>query len=196
MNQALQRFYQAIALGDDARTEQSVSALTAADEAALLGQLDQAESEVGWWIIRALAHCGTQAAIPALLAALANPDPSQRAVAALTLGHLYQPDALHAEQLLAQLAAHLADEDGFVRQTAADALVRCGDAAVPILTTVLRGDQQGARTRAAYALSKLASMPAAITLYHCLNDPNYMVQSYAYETLEKMGLLENVLVTL
>jgi HEAT repeat protein len=67
---------------------------------------------------------------------------------------------------------------------------------VAVLANVLRGEHQGARTRAAYALSKLASMPAAIILYHYLNDSNYMVQTYAYETLDKMGLLENVLVTL
>jgi HEAT repeat protein len=196
MSEPLRRFYQAIAAGEDELTEQAVSTLAATDEPALLAQLGQRDREVRWWAIRALAHCGTTAAIPALLNALSDADPSLRAVAALTLGHLYQPERPNAEQVVTHLATHLADDDGSVRQTAADALVHCGDTVVPVLATVLRGDHQGARTRAAYALSKLASMPAAITLYHCLNDSNYMVQTYAYETLDKMGLLENVLVIL
>lgn len=197
MNEALHHFYQAIAAGDDEQTEQAVGALTRADEPALVAQLSQDDREVRWWVLRALAHCGTTTAIPALFTALADPDEDVRAVAALTLGHLYQPGDPDAEQVLAHLAAHLADADGSVRQAAADALIRCGDAAAPVLADVLRhGEHQGARTRAAYALSKLASIPAAIALYPCLNDTNYMVQTYAYETLDKMGLLENVLVTL
>lgn len=194
MNEALHNFYQAIATGDDEQTEQAVSALTTTDEPALMAQLSRGDSEVRWWVLRALAHCGTAAAIPALFTALDDADEGARAVAALTLGHLYRPEHPNAEQVLAHLAIHLADADGSVRQAAADALIRCGDAAAPVLANVLRGDHQGARTRAAYALSKLASIPAAIVLYPCLNDPNYMVQTYAYETLDKMGLLENVLV--
>jgi HEAT repeat protein len=80
-----------------------------------------------------------------------------------------------------------------VRQAAADALALCGDDAVTTLATVLAGEEQGARTRAAYALRKIASLAAAAILFRCLNDANYMVHTYAYEGLDELGLLDNLL---
>jgi HEAT repeat protein len=126
--------------------------------------------------------------------ALNDTDPTVRAVVALALGHLYQraPDAVRG--VLDTLATHLADDDGAVRQAVADALALCGDDAVPALATILQTTHEGARTRAAYALRKIATLKAAPILYRCLNDPNYMVHTYAYEALDEMGLLENVLV--
>jgi HEAT repeat protein len=61
------------------------------------------------------------------------------------------------------------------------------------MTTVLAGTHEGARTRAAYALRKIASPAAAASLFRCLNDPNYMVHTYAYEGLDELGLLDNLL---
>ncbi len=37
-------------------------------------------------------------------------------------------------------------------------------------------------------------MKAAAILYALLNDENHLVRAYAYEGLDEMGLLENVLV--
>ncbi len=103
-----------------------------------------------------------------------------------------QPQAM--QPLLPQVARLLADDDGFVRQAAADSLAQCGDAAVPALATVIfQCKHEGARTRAAGALRKIASMKAAGVLFRCLNDHNHLVHTYAYEALDEMGLLENVL---
>lgn len=191
----VKQLQQAIADGNDEATEQVVSRLTAADTAALLPLCGDPDAEVRWWAARALAHCADTTAIAPLLALLAAAEPTVRTVAALALGQIGQRWPPPQPDLLTRLAERLADPAGTVRQAAADALVLCGNAAVGALAQVLQGDQAGARTRAAYALSKIATLPAAGVLYHCLNDPNYLVQSYAYETLEKMGLLENVLVT-
>jgi HEAT repeat protein len=43
-------------------------------------------------------------------------------------------------------------------------------------------------------LRKIATLKAAAILYALLNDENHLVRSYAYEGLDEMGLLENVLV--
>ncbi len=50
------------------------------------------------------------------------------------------------------------------------------------------------RVRAAYALNKIRSMQAATPLFRALNDPNYLVRTYAYEALDGMGLLDVILV--
>lgn len=192
----LGKLARALQQGDDDAAEQATHALTAAAEPALLAWLESADTERHWWAVRALAHCGGPAAAPALAQTLAVDDPALRSVAAYALGHLHErvPDSVRS--LLPQLAHLLADSDGGVRQTAADALSLCGDDAVPVLATVLQGEHEGARTRAAASLRKIASTKAAGVLFRCLNDPNYMVHTYAYETLDEMGLLENMLVTL
>jgi len=190
-----QQFLTAIAAGDDAQTEQSVTSLTADDEANLLTQLQDGNADERWWAARALAHCGGATAAPVLLILLTDPAPELRVVAAAALGELYGrvPDGV--QPFLDDLAAQLADDDGRVRQAVADTLARCGNDAVPALAKVLARDHQGARTRAAYALRKIATMPAAGLLYRHLNDPNYLVRTYAYEGLDEMGLLETMLVT-
>ncbi len=190
-----QQFMRAIATGDDAQTERWVPQLTAADEANLLARLQNGDAEQRWWAARALAHCGNATAAPILRTLLTDPNPELRVVAALALGELHarMPDSVRP--LLDDLAAHLADGDGRVRQAVADTLARCGNDAVPALANVLQGDHEGARTRAAYALRKIATLPAAGLLYRHLNDPNYLVRTYAYEGLDEMGLLETMLMT-
>ena len=39
-------------------------------------------------------------------------------------------------------------------------------------------------------------MRSAGVLFRYLNDSNYLVRTYAYEGLDEMGLLDNVIVTL
>ena len=70
----------------------------------------------------------------------------------------------------------LTDSDGLVRQTAADALARCGDDAVDV-EAVLDTLHDGARARAAYALRKIGTKKAAGLLYPLLDDPNHLVRS-------------------
>jgi HEAT repeat protein len=190
----LEALARALQTGDDVAAEQAALALDPTAEGALIAWLGEADPERRWWAARSLAHCGEAAAASALLQLVDDPDPALRAVAAFALGHLHARCPEAVQPLLAALATHLADEAGAVRQAVADALALCGDAAVPALAAVLAGDHEGARSRAAYALRKIATLPAAIVLYRCLNDPNYLVHTYAYEGLEEMGLLETTLV--
>lgn len=185
----------AIAADDDEQVEALVLHLTAAAEPALLILLQNGDANQRWWAVRALAHCGTAAAIPALLLTLQADDPALQVVAAMALGALATRHTADLAPQLSHLAERLADEDGSVRQAAADALVQAGDAAVEPLVAVLRvSEHQGARSRAAYALRKIATPATIPALFRCLNDPNYLVQTYAYEALDEMGLLETELV--
>lgn len=190
-------FLAAVESGDDEHTEQCALTLTAANEPALIGLLASSNSDLRWWTLRALAVCGAAQAPSAVASQLSDADNAVRAVALLALAHLYQQNPAEVALLLDQAADCLKDDDGLVRQTAADSLAMCGDDAVPALARVLfQQNHEGARTRAAGALRKIATMKAAGVLYALLNDPNHMVRMYAYEGLDEMGLLETVLVTL
>lgn len=190
------QFLDAIAAGEDEQTERCALMLTAEDSATLIALLASTDSDVRWWAVRALAACGEADAALAIAPLLQDTESSVRAAALLALGHLHQRYPAEVAPLLDDVAQRLQDDDGLVRQTAADALAMCGDDAVPALARILfHQTHEGARTRAASALRKLATMKAAGVLYAVLNDPNHMVRMYAYEGLDEMGLLETVLVT-
>lgn len=185
----------AIAADDDEQTEALVLQLTPAAEPALLALLQTANADLRWWAARALAHCGTVQALPALGALLQADVSDLRVVAAMALGALASQQPTVGTPALTALAECLADEEGMVRQAAADALIQWGDAAVDALVNVLRFSQhQGARSRAAYALRKIGTPATIPALFRCLNDSNYLVHTYAYEALDEMGLLETELV--
>ncbi len=197
MNESLTALLDAIDAGDDERAEQAALHLTAADVPALLTLAHAADSDRRWWAVRGLAVCAGAEAVPALLANLGDSDAGVRAATVMALAFIHQRAPAAVEPHLDEAARLLADDDGMVRQAAADTLAQCGDDAVPALARVIfQGDHQGARTRAAAALRKIATMKAAAVLYPMLNDPNHMVRAYAYEGLDEMGLLENILVTL
>ncbi len=191
----MQELLAAVARQDDDETERLALLLTAADEPALLALLVSTNEDERWWAARGLALVGSKNSIAPLAQSLRDGAAAVRAAAALALAQLH---ARYPEDVTTQLDAVgslLADDEGYVRQTAADCLAQCGDDAVPALGSVLRaGTHQGARTRAAGALRKMATMKAAAILYALLNDENHLVRAYAYEGLDEMGLLENVLV--
>jgi HEAT repeat protein len=146
--------------------------------------------------VRALALVGAADAVPALAACLEDADPGVRAAALRwAWGMSTRARRRRWPRSSTRVAARLADDNGLVRQAAGDGLALCGDDAVPALAALLRQSQHpGARTRAAAALRKIATMRAAAVLYPLLNDANHLVRMYAYEGLDEMGLLENVLV--
>lgn len=185
----------ALARQDDDEAERLSAELMPADEAALI-QLASARDEDGrWWAVRGLALVGGATCVPQLATRLHDEQASVRAAAALALAHLHDRLPAAVTAYLDGVAELLADEQGYVRQAAADSLALCGDDGVPALGAVLRhSTHQGARTRAAGALRKIASMKSAAILYALLNDDNHLVRSYAYEGLDEMGLLENILV--
>lgn len=194
-SQGVEQLLAAVANDDDATAEVAVTVLTIEDEPRLLTLLQEGSPDQRWWAARALALCGTAKSIAPLFALTTAASADLRSVAAMAISALAQ--RLDGDQLqphLANLTPLLNDPDGMVRQVAADALAQCGNMAIPALVDLLRHSAEpGARSRAAYALGKIGTMEAAPALYRCLNDQNYLVHTYAHEALDKLGLLENVL---
>ena len=185
-----------VAANDDGTIEAAVLKLSPADEPWLIELSESDDLDQRWWGIRALARYGTAACATRLADSLENEDATIRAVSVLALAHLFEREPASVQPILPAMAQRLGDKDGSVRQTATDALAQCGDGAVDALASVLEGNNQAARTRATAALRKIGSMKAAGTLFHYLNDTNYLVRSYAYEALDEMGLLETRLLIL
>ena len=191
----MQELLRAIARQDDEDAERLALLLTPADEPALLALLVSTNEDERWWAVRGLALAGSRHCIPQLGGCLHDAAAAVRAAAAMALSELHTHYPADVVLELDAVATLLADDEGYVRQAAADSLAQCGDDAVPALGHVLRASEhQGARTRAAGALRKIATMKAAAILYALLNDENHLVRAYAYEGLDEMGLLENVLV--
>jgi len=190
----MQEFLAAVARGDDDDAERWALRLTPADEPPLIEMANDTDMDERWWGVRGLAQAGSEVCVPTLRRRLSDEDGSVRAAAALALSclHARAPGAVMAA--LDAVAVLLADDEGLVRQAAADCLAQCGDDAVGALGRVLKAStHQGERTRAAGALRKIATMKAAAILYPLLNDNNHLVRMYAYEGLDEMGLLETVL---
>lgn len=76
-----------------------------------------------------------------------------------------------------------------VRETAADALARIGDAAVPALIDTLADPDQEVRAQAARALARMGQKaePAVPALIHALDDPNQEVRQGAARALGQIG---------
>jgi HEAT repeat protein len=190
----MQAFLAAVARGDDEEAERCALQLTAGDEPALVTMAVSPDLDTRWWGVRGLAQIGGAAGVPVVRDNLQDADGGVRAAAALALGYLYARVPDEVTPTLDEVAALLSDNEGIVRQAAADGLALCGDGAVAALGRILRNStHQGARTRAAGALRKIATVKAAAILYPLLNDSNHLVRMYAYEGLDEMGLLETVL---
>lgn len=186
---------EAIDAGDDEAAELAMVEFCRQDGVDPLLELTQSEDvDRRWWGVRGLAEVAEErpehrdAAMPALLNALNDPEDSVRCVAALALGQAKAASAIPSLILL------LSDPSGWVRGAAADALAMIGEVAIPALGDALQDEREGVRVRAAYALYKIKNIKAARWLFPALNDPNPIVHTYAYEALEEMGLLNTILV--
>jgi Uri superfamily endonuclease len=202
---AVQALLDAIDAGDDEAAERV--AQTCAGQTALLPALRPllagAEPDRRWWAVRTLAVIGGEEAVALLMPRLSDPDEATQCAAALGLGQLRISAAIPA------LMAQLGDANGWVRDTAADALAMIGEPALPVLAEMLTDGPDGSRVRVAGALrkiivgalsdhqtSELGSQfwPAIGALFTALNDPNRLVRHNAYEALDRLGLLETVII--
>lgn len=193
---ALQSLLLAIEADNDEAAEEIVTTL-AVDANILPALLDlgtSANPDQRWWAMRALAEMAENnpdardQVTPVLLDALNDAEDSIRCVAALGLSQMQATSAIPS------LALMLADASGWVRGAAANALAQIGEPAVPALGEAMQDEREGVRVRAAYALNRIKSIKSARWLFPALNDPNHIVHTYAYETLDEMGLLNTVLV--
>lgn len=189
----IERFRAAAAAGEDAKAEALVPFLTAADLPILHQMVASADTDQRWWGLRALGQVGDGASIESITAALTDPHAENRAVAAMALGqrHAAWPHAVNAA--LTQLVVLFGDVDGQVREAAVTGLAHCGDDAVAVLAAALDSAPEEVRVYAARTLYRIGTHKTAPPLYRHLEDANPLVRHYAFETLDRLGLLENLL---
>lgn len=181
----LQELLNDLTSGDETRAENAVTALTALGERAIPSLLELTRSpdaDIRWWAVRALAqspHCRTEWLIPFLTE---DPAPEIRQCAALGL-------AVKADESAIQpLVQALSDADGMVGSLAANALVKIGSAAVPALIEVVKAGTQAARILALRALAEIKDQRAIPVMMKVMEEDSSLLQYWAQEGLERLGL--------
>jgi HEAT repeat protein len=200
----VQALLEAIVADDDDAAEQVARACTGQTWLlpAIRPLMADMDVDRRWWAVRVAAVLGTPDAIPLLIERLADENEAVRCAAALGLGEL------KAEAGIPGLAGRLADQSGWVRDSAGDALARIGVPALPALVAALKDPRDPVRVRAAGAVRKIVPpalaglrtnqfppeyWPVLTVLFEALNDLNHLVRHNAYETLDRLGLFDNLL---
>jgi hypothetical protein len=175
--------------GDDERAEAAVAKITALPEEPracarthLVAALESPRADQRWWATRALAALPDAQVVELLLRSLRDDDASVRQCAAL--GLRLHPDDSTAHELVRLLN----DEDHLSAELAADALVEIGGSAVTALIEVLAGEEQDARIRAARALAQIGDTRAIPALFAVLDEDSAILEYWAEQGLERMGV--------
>ena len=170
--------------GDETRAEDAVPGLVDLGEdafPALRDMLKADDSDHRWWALRTLAQ-SPQAQTEWLLPLLNDSVAEVRQAAAL--GLCSHPD----ETAIRPLVRALNDTDSLVSGLACNALVVIGSLAVPSLIKIPKDAPQTARINAVRAMAEIADHSAIPALMSALEDDSILVQHWAEEGLERLGL--------
>ncbi len=176
--------------GDEARAEAAVAPLIGMGEEAVPALLDLIRSsdvDSRWWGLRVLAAM-PQLQTEWLVPFLSDPAPEVRQCAALGLAA--KPD----ESAVEPLVRALNDEDSMVATLAANALVKTGSTAVPSLieaVTRQTGEAAGSQSQRIHALRALAEIRdhrAIPVMMQVMQEDSALLQHWAQEGLERLGL--------
>jgi len=170
--------------GDEMHAENAVPGLVEFGEdafPALRDLLNSADADHRWWALRTLAQ-SPQAQTEWLLPLLNDSDAEVRQAAAL--GLCSHPD----ETAISPLIRVLSDVDSMVSGLACNALVVIGKPAVPSLLEISKDALQTVRINAMRALAEITDHRAIPALMAALDDESVMVQHWAEEGLERLGL--------
>lgn len=181
---ALQSLLKDLTSGDEPRAEKAVSALIElGDEAipALLDLTNSADVEVRWWALRTLAQ-SPLARTEWLVPFLNDPAAEMRQCAALGLAN--NPN----ESAALPLVHALSDEDTLVGNLAVKALVNIGKPAVPSLIEKVKSGSQSARILALRALVEIRDARAIPVMMQVMDEDSALLQHWAKEGLERLGL--------
>ncbi len=169
--------------GDDARAAAAAPLVTSEDLPALEAALAGHDPELRWWAVAGLAHIPDERATKLLLTAAEDHDPNLRAAALYALGRRGGPEAVPA------LLLALGDASDYLARLATESLVRTAPHAVPALIAALQNDPRPrVRANAARALALIADPAATPALFAALQDESILVQHWAEEGLEKLGV--------
>jgi len=175
--------------GDETRAEEAVTLLVELGEEATPALIDLTHSsdvDQRWWGLRVLAQLpspsGTSRKTEWLVPFLSDPAPEVRQCAALGLAA--SPD----EGAIQPLIRALSDEDSMVGNLALNALVKIGSAAVPSLIEVVENAPQSARIHALRALAEIRDHRAIPVMMQVMGEDSALLQHWAKEGLERLGL--------
>jgi HEAT repeat protein len=174
-----------LSCGDDERAEAALSHLAVWGPEVvepLQERLSNPRAEVRWWAVRGLAEIEDERVPALLVSALSDPDKSVRWCAGLVLRT--HPSEIAAQALLNMLS----DEDGLTRRLAGDALVAIGSPAVLQLIDALQHAEHLARLEAVHSLAKIGDTRAIPALFEALDNSSALIEYWASEGLEKMGV--------
>jgi HEAT repeat protein len=170
--------------GDESRAEAAVPVLISMDADAVPALLDLTHSHAvdsRWWALRVLAsspHCQSRWLVPFLN----DPAPEVRQCAALGLA--VKPE----ESAVQPLVDTLNDNDSMVGSLAANALVKIGSAAVPSLIEAVKHGPQSQRIHALRALAEIRDHRAIPIMMQVMQEDSALLQHWAQEGLERLGL--------
>jgi HEAT repeat protein len=174
-----------LSCGEDDTAEQALSHIAewGPDVVDILHQrLAEPEVDVRWWAVRALAEIDDERVPGLLVEALSDTDQAVRWCAGLAL-------RTHpSEQSIPTLMRLLSDEDALSRRLAGDALAAVGETAVPQLLGAANIDEHLPRLEAMRALAKIGDKRAIPIFFEALDDPSALVEYWAGEGLEKLGV--------
>lgn len=198
---SLADFLNDLTSGDDALAEAAVGRLLElsggeppATVAALQALLASSQVDWRWWAVRALAELSFVRTHSLLAQALKDPDASVRQCAALGLrlqirgkpGQEPAPEMI--EKLLPLLLDGLKDPDPLAARLVGDALGAIGDQAVPQLLELLDGSSHATRLLIVRSLAEIGDPRAIPALMAALDEDSSLMEYWANEGLEKMGL--------
>lgn len=170
--------------GDEVRAENAVPGLVALGEIAfpaLHDLLNSRDVDQRWWALSTLAQA-PRARTEWLLPFLNDPAPEIRQAAAL--GLVSHPN----EAAIKPLVQALSDSDSLVSNLACSALVAIGKPAVPSVMEIPQDAPYRARINAIRALAEIVDYDAIPALMAALEEDSVMMQHWAEEGLERLGL--------
>jgi HEAT repeat protein len=188
----LEHLLEALVSGDEARAEAAIPQLVELGETAIPGLVELTKSvdvDTRWWGLRALAstpHSGTDLLVPFLN----DPAPEIRQCAALGL-------AIKADESATEpLVRALSDEDSMTSSLAVNALIKIGNPAVPSLIEAVKrrpesvegSGSQSQRIHALRALAEIKDHRAIPVMMQVMQEDSALLQHWAQEGLERLGL--------
>jgi HEAT repeat protein len=175
--------------GSETRAEKAVPELIELGEAAIPALRDLTHStdvDHRWWALRVLAQLSSSSETSQQaewLVPFLN-DPAREVRQCAALGLAIKPD----ESATQPLVQALSDEDSMVSSLAVNALVKIGKAAVPALIEVVKNASQSARIHALRALAEIRDHRAIPVMMKVMEEDSALLQHWAKEGLDRLGL--------
>jgi len=172
--------------GDESRAEKAVVALIDVGQDAIPALLNLTQSpdpDSRWWAIRTLAQSPHTRTESLVLFLLTDAAPEVRQCAALGLG--IKAD----ESAISPLVQALSDGDAMTGNLAMNALVKIGKDAVPSLMECVKNKQsRSARILALRALAEIKDHRSIPVMMQVMEEDSVLLQHWAKEGLERLGL--------